>query len=184
MTVALRRHRPVCAGCGHHGRGVQIHEHRVKRWRHLDLGSCRCIIECPLRRLRCAVCGRDGFEHVEFARPDAPYTRDFEDLGAWLAQHTDKTSVVRLLRIGWASIGKIIARVVADCLDADRLANLVLIGVDEICWAADKRFLTCVADHQHGQVVWAAPGRNAATLAAFFAELGVANGRSRRSAST
>ena len=172
VTVALRRRRAACAGCGHRGRGLLIHEHRVKRWRHLDLGACRCVIECPVRRVRCALCGRDGIEHVEWARTDTPYTRDFEDLGAWLAQHTDKTAAVRLLRIGWASIGKIIARVVADRLDADRLAALALIGVDEICWAADRRFLTCVADHQAGRIVWAAPGRNAATLQAFFDELG------------
>jgi transposase len=28
--------------------------------------------------------------------------------------------------------------------------------------------LTCVADHATGAIVWAAPGRNAATLQAFF----------------
>jgi transposase len=33
---------------------------------------------------------------------------------------------------------------------------------------ADHRFLTCVADHATGAIVWAAPGRNAATLQAFF----------------
>jgi transposase len=33
---------------------------------------------------------------------------------------------------------------------------------------ADHRFLTCVADHATGTIVWAAPGRNAATLQAFF----------------
>jgi transposase len=39
----------VCSGCGQIG--SQIHGRRVKRWRHLDLGSCRCVIECELRRI-------------------------------------------------------------------------------------------------------------------------------------
>jgi transposase len=74
------------------------------------------------------------------------------------------------LRIGWESIGKIAQRVVADHLDAGRLDGLVWLGVDEISYGA-HRFLTCVADHQRGGVVWAAPGRNAATLQGFFDQL-------------
>ena len=38
-------------------------------------------------------------------------------------------------------------------------------------YASEHRFLTCVANHETGGVVWAAPGRNAATLQAFFDEL-------------
>jgi hypothetical protein len=48
VTVRLRRRRRVCSGCGQ--LGGQIHGRRVKRWRHLDLGSCRCVIECNLAR--------------------------------------------------------------------------------------------------------------------------------------
>jgi len=57
VTVKLRRRRRVCSRCGQTGRRLQIHDRRVKRWRHLDLGSCRCVIECELRRLRCRDCG-------------------------------------------------------------------------------------------------------------------------------
>jgi hypothetical protein len=47
VLVALHaRKRPVCSGCG--ARGLPIKEHREKRWRHLDLGACRCYIECRL----------------------------------------------------------------------------------------------------------------------------------------
>src|SRR6202171_3938997 len=38
-------------------------------------------------------------------------------------------------------------------------------------YASEHRFLTCVAAHGTGGVVWAAPGRNAQTLQGFFAEL-------------
>jgi transposase len=129
------------------------------------------VIECELRRLDCRGCGELALEPVPWARPGAPYTRDFEDLCAWLAQQTAKTPITKLLRIGWESVGKIIERVVADHLDEDRLDGLVMLGVDEISYQADHRFLTCVADHQTGGVVWAAPGRNAATLQAFFDQL-------------
>lgn len=167
VTVVLRRRRAVCAGCGAR-RGLQVHDRRVKRWRHLDLAGGRCIIECELRRVRCAGCRRLALEAVAWARRDTPYTRDFEDLCAWLAQQISKTQITRLLRIGWASVGTIVARVVAEHLDGDRLDGLELLGVDEISHGADHRFLTCVADHATDAIVWAAPGRNAATLQAFF----------------
>ena len=56
----------------------------------------------------------------------------------------------------------------SDRLDEHRLDGLEWLGVDEISHGADHRFLTCVADHATGAIVWAAPGRNAAALQAFF----------------
>jgi transposase len=171
VTVRLRRRRRVCAECGQTGRRLQIHDRRVKRWRHLDLGANRCIIECELRRLRCRDCGV-RLEPVPWARPGAHHTRDFEDVVAWLAQQMAFAPITRLLRVGWHTIGPIVARVVADHLDAERLAGLVCIGVDEISYRRHHRYLTTVADHKTGAIVWCAPGRNSATLQGFFDELG------------
>jgi transposase len=168
VTVVLRRKRAVCSGCG--ARGLKIKDHRVKRWRHLDLGGMRCVIECRLRRLYCPGCG-DLPELVEWARGGARYTRDFDDLTAWLAQQMNQTQVTRLMRIGWETVGNILERVVVDKLDGGRLDGLVLIGVDEVSRGADHKFLTCVADHETGAIVWAAEGRSAASLQAFFEQL-------------
>ena len=165
VTVALRRKRPVCSGCG--AGGLPIKDHRTKRWRHLDLGGVRCQVECRLRRLYCPGCG-DLPEMVEWARGGARYTRDFDDLTAWLAQQMSQTQVTRLMRIGWETVGKIITRVVAEKLPAGRLDGLELIGCDEVNYGADHKFLTCVANHESGGIVWATEGRNATSLQAFF----------------
>ena len=165
VTVALRRKRPICSGCG--ARGLKIKDHRVKRWRHLDAGGSRCVIECRLRRLYCPGCG-DLPEMVEWARGGVRYTRDFDDLTAWLAQKMNQTQLTKLMRIGWETVGKILERVVADYLDPGRLDGLELIGVDEVSYGADHKFLTCVANHETGGIVWATEGRNAASLQAFF----------------
>ena len=170
VTVRLRRRRRVCASCGQTGRHLQLHDRRVKRWRHLDLGASRCIIECQLRRLRCPDCGV-RIEPVPWARPSARHTRDFEDVVAWLAQQMAFAPIARLLRVGWHTIGPIVARVIANHLDENRLAGLVCIGVDEISYRRHHRYLTTVADHATGAIVWCAPGRNSSTLQAFFDEL-------------
>ncbi len=171
VSVRLRRRRRVCAGCGQTGRWLQIHDRRVKRWRHLDLGVSRCIIESELRRLRCRTCGV-RLEPVPWARPGAAHTRDFEDVVAWLAQQMAKTPIAGLLRIAWDTVGRIVERVVAEHLDERRLEGLVAIGVDEISYRRGQRYLTSVVDHHARAIVWCAPGRNAQTLQAFFDELG------------
>jgi transposase len=168
VTVALKAKKPRCSGCG--TPGLNIKEHRTKRWRHLDLGGSKWFIECVLRRLYCPSCG-DVYELVPWARAGSLYTRDFEDLTAFLAQQMNQTAVSRLMRIAWRTVGKILERVVADKLDHGRLDGLVYIGVDEVSHGADRQFLTCVADHQKPRIVWAAPGRNAQTLQGFFDQL-------------
>jgi transposase len=172
VTLTLRqRRRRVCSACGQTGRHLEIVDYRTKRWRHLDLGVNRCILECELRRLRCPDCGV-RYEAVRWARPGSPYMRDFEDVVAFLAQQMAKTPIRRLMRIAWDSVGDIVTRVVADHLSEAWFYNLVLIGVDEISYRRGQRYLTCVADHQRGAIVWAKPGRDAATLQAFFELLG------------
>jgi transposase len=170
VTVRLRRRRRVCSVCGQTG-SLEIHDRRVKRWRHLDLGATRCWIESELRLLRCRDCGVH-LEAVPWARAGAHHSRDFEDTVAWLAQQMAFSPITRLLRIGWRSIGAIVARVVADRLDERRLEGLVCIGVDEISYRRHHRYLTSVADHATGAIVWTSPGRNSATLQGFFDELG------------
>ena len=170
VTVRLRRRRRVCSRCGQTGR-LAIHGRRVKRWRHLDLGASRCIIECELRRLWCRSCGAQ-FEAVPWARAGSRYTRDFEDVVAWLAQQMAKTPIAGLLRIAWDTVGRIVERVSAEYLDERRLEGLVCIGVDEISYRRHHRYLTSVADHRTGAIVWCRAGRNSATLSEFFAELG------------
>lgn len=169
VRVALRRRRAACSGCGQVCR--HVHDRAWRRWRHLDLAGNRCFVEYELRRVRCPDCGV-RVEAVPWARPRARHTRDFEDLVAFMAQQMAKTPITALLRIGWDTVGAIVERVVSDHLDERRLAGLVMIGCDEISYRRGQRYLTQVCDHHTGAIVWAKPGRNAATLQAFFDQLG------------
>ena len=143
-----------------------------RRWRHLDFGVCRVFVEADIHRIDCATCRRVRTEQVPWARPGARFTRDVEDLVAWLAQRMDKTSVARLVRCSWAAVHAIVARVVAEHLHDARLDELYRIGVDEIAYTRGHRYLTIVADHDTGRVVWVGRNREQATFEAFFTALG------------
>ena len=84
----------------------------------------------------------------------------------------DKTSIASLCRVSWRTVGRSIARVVASELDPGRLDGLFRVGVDEISWRKHHKYLTLVVDHDRGQVIWGAQGRDSTTLDKFFTELG------------
>ena len=170
VDVALRRRRLVCPRCEYSTRARKDTRPEDTVWRHLDLGTWRLEIRCRQRRLDCPEHGVHA-EGVPFARPGSEFTRDFECLVAWLAARTDKSTVKRLVRIDWDTIGRIIARVCADELDPGRLSDLYDIGIDEVSWRKQHRYLTLVVDHQRRQVVWGTEGAGEKAADKFFAEL-------------
>jgi transposase len=145
-----------------------------RRWRALDLGTVRAVVEADAPRVRCPEHGV-VVASVPWARHGAGHTRYFDDTVAWLAVTASRTAVCQLMRIGWRTAGSIVTRVCAD-VDAvtDRLAGLRRIGIDEISYKRGHKYLTVVVDHDSGRLVWAAPGRDRATLGGFFDALGPA----------
>jgi transposase len=171
VSVALRRRRLRCPLCAYSTPHRHNRQQVESTWRHLDLGVWRLELRAQLRRLECPEHGV-RVESVPFARHASGFTRDFEQLVAWLATRTDKTTVKRLVRVDWDTVGRIIARVCADELDPDRLHNLFEIGIDEVSWRRQHRYLTLVADHIRGQIVWGTEGNDSAAADRFFTELG------------
>lgn len=143
-----------------------------RRWRSLDLGTSQLWLEADIARIHCRACDRVRTEEVPWARLGARHTRDFEQLVAWLAQRMDKTSICRLLRCSWEAVQGIVARVVAEHLDDSRLDRLFRIGVDEISYKRGHHYLTVIADHDTGHVVWVGKGRSKAVLSSFYEALG------------
>jgi transposase len=117
-------------------------------------------------------------EKVPWAEHRSRFTKDFEELVAYLAQVTDRTKVTEQVGISWRSVGEIVERVVARRLDPTRLDGLRRIGIDEFGYRRRHHYITTVVDHDRRRVVWAAPGRSAETLARFFEELGLERTRS------
>ena len=92
---------------------------------------------------------------------------------SWLVTHTSKTAVMELMRIAWRTVGAIAGRVVNDARTAhDPFDGLSRIGIDEISFRRGHKYLMVVVDHDTRRLVWAAPGRNSATVREFFDLLG------------
>jgi transposase len=166
-----KRQRGRCGVCRRRSPGYDAGAGR-RRWRTLDLGTVRAVLEADAPRV---LCRRHGVvvASVPWARHDAGHTHAFDEQVAWLATQASKSTVTELMRIAWRTVGSIITRVWAD-IDArcDRLAGLRRIGIDEISYKKGHKYLMVVVDHDARRLVWAAPGRTSATVREFFDLLG------------
>lgn len=165
------RARSRCGICGRRRPGYDCGEGR-RRWRSLDLGAMRAVLEADAPRVRCPQHGV-VVAWVPWARHDAGHTYAFDETVAWLTTQASKSTVTELMRIAWRTVGSIITRVWDD-VDAhcDRLAGLRRIGIDEISYKKGHKYLMVVVDHDTRRLVWAAPGRSSATVREFFDLLG------------
>jgi transposase len=174
ITAHVRAHKrraPRCGICGRPAPGYDQGDGR-RRWRALDLGTIRAELEADAPRVQCAVHGV-VVAQVPWARHGAWHTRAFEDTAAWLACVTSKTTITELMRVSWRAAGSMIERVSAEKrAGADRMAQLRRIGIDEISYRKSYKYLVVVVDHDTGLLVWAAPGRDKATVGKFFDALG------------
>ena len=174
VVVAVRprhRERERCGICRRRLPGFDLGAGRRRR-RALDLGTTFAYLEAGAPRVSCpehgvTVCA------VPWARHDSRFTRAFEDQLVWPAVNTSKSAVAELMRVSRRSVGRVCERVAEEAgREADLLAGLERIGIDEISHRKGRRYLTVVVDHDTGRLVWAAPGRDKKTVEAFFDALG------------
>ena len=160
-----------CAKCGEHGR--RYDRLGVRRWRHLDIGCSRLLLEHAPRRVECAEHGVT-VAMVPWARRKSAYTRDFEQQVAWLSVHAPRSAVSSLMRVDWKSVGPICKRV-ADDLRAERgpglFDRLRSIGVDETSYKRGHTYMTVVVDHDRGRVIWMRDGHGEKVFDLFFRTL-------------
>jgi transposase len=174
LVVHVRPVKRLAGRCGRCGQRCPRYDQGAgrRRWRALDLGTVRTYLEADAPRVACPVHGV-VVAAVPWARHGAGHTRFFDDQVAWLAAACAKTTVTALMRISWRTVGRIIARVTAETGAAsDRLAGLRRIGIDEVSYRKGHKYLVVVVDHDSGRLVWAAPGHDTQTVAAFFTALG------------
>ena len=163
---------PRCSGCktrrGHYD------TRPPRRWRHLDFGGVRVYVRYGLRRVSCRVCGVVAEAVPWCDNTTARFTTPFEEAVGFLVQRCDQTSVQEMFRVAWVTVGRIVARVRQRHRPDDPLDGLMAIGIDELSYRKGHQYVTTVTDQLSGRIVWAADGKNAATLTSFFAELGEA----------
>jgi transposase len=175
LVVSVRPKVRLQSRCGRCQRRCPGYDRgRVRRWRALDFGRTLVDISSAVPRVRCPEHGVVTAA-VPWARHGARHTYGFEQTAAWCAVEMSGSATSRLLRCSWRTVGEMIIRVSADLQAAsggDGLDGLTRIGIDEISYRRGHKYVVVVVDHQRRRLVWAQPGRDQATVVAFFDALG------------
>jgi len=170
VVVHVRPQRPRRGRCGRCGARAPWYDNGEgrRRWRSLDLGIMEVFLEADAPRVNCPIHGVT-VRQVPWARHGAGHTVVFDQQIAWLATQCSKSAITELMRIAWRTVGAIISRVWNDTsAGLDFFADLRRIGIDEISYKRGHKYLTVIVDHDTGRLVWAAPGKDQATLRIFF----------------
>lgn len=171
VDVEIRRRMLTCCRCRRRSR-AGTYDSKIRLWRHLDLGAWEVYLRARQRRFWCRHCDAIVTEAVPWAEPSSAFTRLFEDVVSYFAQQTNKTVVSRVMHIAWPTVGNIIRRTVGRRGKPLAARRLVRIGIDEISYRRHHKYLTLVADHESGDVVWGGDGRSGDTLDRFFDAIG------------
>jgi transposase len=171
LDVVATRSKLTCPHCLHRSR-TGTYDSKRRIWRHLDLGPWEVYLRAYIRRFECQHCRAVVTETVPWAELRSTFTRDFEDLVSFFAQQTNKTVISRLMKIAWPTVGNIVQRTVTRRRMPLQRRKLYHIGIDEISYRKHHKYLTIVADHLSGEVVWGAEGKSGDTLDPFLDALG------------
>lgn len=147
------------------GRGPRL-------WRAGDWGATKVFLRCEAPRVCCKHHGVIVAQ-TPWANHNSRFTRDFEELVAWLAMGNSKKAVSELMRITWNTVGAIINRVKEhlDIHPEKRLDNLERIGIDETSYRKGHKYMTVVVNHDTGKVIWLGKGHGKSVLTEFFTGL-------------
>ena len=157
-----------CGKCGRKspyfdkGRGV-------RSWRALDWNAHKVYIQSKEPRVNCKKHGVVTAA-VPWARHNSRFTREFEQMTAWLAMNCTKVAVSALMRVSWNTIGPSISRIKNE-LDPDptkRFDGLERIGVDETSYKKGHKYITIIVNHDTGKVIWAHKGHGKSVFTEFF----------------
>jgi transposase len=165
ITSQGRLRCPVCrALCGRH-------DHRTRRWRHLDTMQYTTILEADVPRVRCKEHGVHQIL-VPWAEENSRYTELFEALVIDWLHETSTQAVARQLRLTWDQVAGIQARAVQRGLARREKRFPCAIGVDETSFQKCHEYVTVVNDLEEGIVLHVADDHRREALEGYFEDLG------------
>ena len=155
---------PVC------GVGCKAYDTDKLTWRHLNFFQHQTFLHARTPRVDCSQCGIHRVK-VPWARPDSGFTLLFEALVVMLARSMPVLAVARFV----GEHDTLVWRIVTHYVDAARAkadhSRVTQVGVDETASRRGQKYVSLFVDLEQHKVLFATPGKDAATVTAFAADL-------------
>ena len=163
--VALKANLPLlCPICGALSK---LHDHRSRRWRHLDSCNHKTIVEADIPRVECAEHGVKQVA-VTWALKGSHFTAEFESTVLLWLKGDSISTVAENFRLSWDEVDGIMSRAVKRGLDRRQKTAPKNIGIDETSFQKHHQYVTVILDKDTDSVIDILDDRKAITLRTWF----------------
>lgn len=164
--------------CPHDGSGGVVCQDHVGdlRWRHLNAFGKQVEIVCNLPRARCPSCGKVWRVTPPWEGQAKHFTKEFEAFALTLMREMPVRKAAEILGETDTRMWRMLRAYVEEAYRQVDMSEVTSVGVDEMARAKGHRYLTVFADLRERRVLYATPGKDTETWAAFVEALGVHNG--------
>ena len=163
--VALKAGIPLlCPICG---LPSKLHDHRSRRWRHLDSCNHKTIVEADIPRVECAQHGVKQVA-VTWAVKGSRFTAEFESTVLLWLKGDSISTVAENFRLSWDEVDGIMSRAVNRGLARRQKTAPKRIGIDETSFQKHHQYVTVILDKDTDSVIDILDDRKAITLRTWF----------------
>ena len=163
----------VCPQCG--VAGLTAYDTEEKSWRHLDFFQHKAFLHARVPRVKCPTCGVHQVE-VPWARPGSGFTLLFEALILALVRDLPVKALARLIGEQDTRIWRVVRHYVAEARRQEDHRGVTRIGMDETARKRGHNYVSLFVDLDQFRVLFATPGKDSSTIAAFAEDFQAHNG--------
>ena len=171
-----------CPACG--AADQPIHDRLVRSWRHLNFFQYQAVLQARVPRVACTVCEKTSQVSVPWAREGSGFTQVLEAFVVALCEQMPVLAVAQLLGVPWGlplvvsddRVWRVLDHYVAQARAREDYAAVRRISADERSARRGHRYVTMFCDADERRLLFATPGKNAATFAAFAEDLATHGG--------
>ena len=159
-----RGSRFACLQCGREG--CAVHDTKEETWRHLDFFQHRTLLHARVPRVSCPQCGVRKVG-TPWARAGSGFTLLFEAFMLTLAKAMPIANAAKLLGEHDTRLWRIVGHYVWRAVEKLDLSEVRRIAADETSARRGHDYISLFVDMARRKVVYAADGKDAATVKEF-----------------
>ena len=157
----------ACPECGAPAKAYDTED---KQWRHLNFFQHTCYLHARLPRIKCDKCGVRQVQ-VPWARPGSGFTLLFEAYVLAMARNMPVLAMARLVGEHDTRLWRLIDHWVNDAREQRDDSEVKEVGIDETSSKRGHNYISVFVDLKQRRVLFATPGKDAATVKAFAEDL-------------
>jgi transposase len=163
----------ACPTCG--AADCPAYDTQRKTWRHLNFFQHQAYLNARVPRVRCETCGIRQV-NVPWARPDSGFTLLFEAMVMTMVSAMPVAAVARIVDEHDTRLWRVVHHYVDEGRGRADASEVTRVAIDETAARRGHDYITLFVDIDQARVLFAAEGKDAATVAAFAEDLAAHGG--------